>query len=211
MQKWLRAEAIGSGLATALFSGSLLGIMPLPATYAQDAVSENGATTSETTPPPVAPDTEPASGGTAPSLDDFDSYTYADLFSIAVPAGWEAMEQDSSPQVILTSEDPENPEHEAVRTEITWFNEPPDLVVAQQINDLKANGYLVSRYEPESINGTTALNIWVTELPDGLPNAFMTYIGYAESTAAVVSYYTGPNPSLETVLNSVHDSFRRLE
>ena len=49
-----------------------------------------------------------------------------------------------------------------------------------------------SRYEPEGIDNTTALNIWLSDLPDDLPNAFMSYIGYADTTAAVVSYYTAP-------------------
>lgn len=221
MGKRFKPETVILGLSATLMAGGFLGMLPFATAQAQDPdpASEMPATAAPTVPEATeaapadetapAEETTPAEETNAAPLDGFDSYTYEDLFSIAVPTGWQATEQATSPQVILS--DGEGSQDPSVRTEITWYNEPPDVVVAQQINTLRENGYQVTRYEPENINGTTALNIWLTELPDGPPNAFMTYIGYAESTAAVVSYYTGPNASLEETLNSIHDSFQRLE
>jgi hypothetical protein len=145
--------------------------------------------------------------GTTATLD---SYTYADLFAIGLPSGWQATEQANAPQVILTHSGDGIPQADNARTEITWHEQPPEVVVAQLLNDLKEQGYRVSRYEPEGIDGTTALNIWLTDLPDDLPNAFMSYIGYTDTTAAVVSYYTAPNSSIESLLVEIHESFERL-
>ena len=199
--KW----SMGSrGVTVALLSLGLA-VQTTAAVQAQEATA---------VPPPAASDSSPSTptaAETDPTSVSLPSYTYQDIFAIGLPAGWQATEQIDSPQLILTNGGAETPDAETARIEITWHEQPPEVVVAQLLNDLKANGYRVSRYEPEGIDNTTALNLWLTDLPKDLPNAFMSYIGYADTTAAVISYYTAPNPPLESLLVDIHESFERLD
>ena len=205
MQKPSRLKETVRGITAAVLSGSL-GVSLL-------AFSVQGQTQppADSLPPAAAAEPTPSADENVPPEVSLDSYTYADLFSIGVPEGWQTNEQTDSPQVTLTHSGADVSQNEAARIEITWHDQPPEVVVAQLLNDLKKNGYQVSRYEPEGIDDTTALNIWLTDLPDGMPNAFMSYIGYADITAAVVSYYTAPNPPLESLLVEIHESFERLD
>jgi hypothetical protein len=205
MEKPFNRAAVLQGLATAMVSGSLLVPGLSFAAQAQTSATEDASSPAETT--ESAPATEPD----AAAKTGLDSYTYADLFTIGLPAGWQATEQADSPQVVLTNDGGAVPPAETARIEITWYDQPPEVVVARLLNDLRENGYRVSRYEPEGIDNTTALNIWLSDLPDDLPNAFMSYIGYADTTAAVVSYYTAPSPTLEPLLVQIHESFQRLD
>jgi hypothetical protein len=176
---------------------------------AQTTPTESTSPAADTAVP--EPDTDTVSPSEAETTGPpLDRYTYADLFSIGVPAGWEASEQTEGPQVVLTNAAADN-QGETVRIEITWHDQPPEMVVAQLLNDLKSNDYRVSRYETQGIDNTTALNIWLSDLPDDFPNAYMSYIGYTDTTAAVVSYYTNPNTPLAAQLVEIHESFERLD
>jgi hypothetical protein len=226
MEKLFNRATVLTGLATAMVSGSLLvpGLSfsaqaqtstaeetsPPTETTESAPGSESQTSTEETSPPAETTESAPATEADAAAT-GLDAYTYADLFTIGLPAGWQATEQADSPQVVLTNDGDAVPPAETARIEITWYDQPPEVVVARLLNDLKENGYRVSRYEPEGIDNTTALNIWISDLPNDLPNAFMSYIGYADTTAAVVSYYTAPNPSLESLLVEVHESFERMD
>ncbi|MGF1570082.1 MAG: hypothetical protein ACFCVD_18760 [Nodosilinea sp.] len=157
---------------------------------------------------PEAPqnsETDPAPPAPAAPAAELDSYDYDTLFSIGFPAGWQVAEQGTAPQVTATSPTAPAP----LRTEVTWFEAPPREVVPQAIEDIQTNGYAVTRYDAVNIDGTTALRLWVTDLPDALPNAFMTYIGYENATAAVVTYYGENIPDVDNLLNSIHQSFQR--
>lgn len=211
MEQFIRSAALRRGLAVTCLSAALAGIGITSAAQAQTVHAESESPPSATTTPEADADSAvPIEAETATSM-GLAPYTYADLFSIGLPEGWQATEQTDAPQVILTNSGDNIPEAETARIEITWHNQPPQVVVAQLLNDLKAGGYQVSRYESEDIDNTTALNIWLSELPDDFPNAFMSYIGYAETTAAVVSYYTASNSDLASLLVEVHQSFERLE
>ena len=180
-------RAIPRGTAAALLS---IGLVSL----ASVAVQAQTATPETATPEADTSDAIPTPEASTPPTVDLTSYTYGDVFAVGLPSGWQATEQADSPQLILTNGGGDTPAADTARIEITWHEQPPEVVVAQLLNDLKTNGYRVSRYEPEGIDNTTALNVWLTDLPNDLPNAFMSYIGYADTTAAVVSYYTAPNP-----------------
>lgn len=207
------------GLTALTLAGAILASAQPNPVYAQPAAQvESSRPAAEPMPPePVEteaiPEVSPEASieGTPTAADTFDSYTYADIFAIGVPPGWQTTEQPSSPQVVLSLSGEDVPPAELVRTEVTWFEQPPEVVVAQVLRDLQASGYTVSRYETQGIDGTTALNIWVSNLPEDLPNAFMTYIGYADSTAGVVSYYNATDRTVESLLGDIHASFQRLE
>jgi len=204
MGKRFNCAVVLPGLATTVVAGSLLMPGLGCAAQAQTATPEEPSPAAETI------ENEPSSVEDATDT-SLAPYTYADLFTIGLPTGWQATEQADSPQVVLTNDGGAVPPAETARIEITWYDQPPEVVVAWLLNDLKENGYRVSRYEPEGIDNTTALNIWLSDLPDDLPNAFMSYIGYADTTAAVVSYYTAPSSTLEPLLVQIHESFQRLD
>ena len=140
---------------------------------------------------------------------DLASYTYEDLFSIGFPDGWQVTEQAASPQ--LTALAPATEAATAMRTEVTWHEAPPREIVPQALQTIQDNGYTVARYDAINVDNTTALRIWLTDLPEaGLPNAFMTYVGYPNATAVIVSYYGTQTSDLDNLLSGIHQSFQRL-
>jgi len=211
----------GSGQAMVL-AGLAAAVVSIGATSpgrAQTPLTDSASPATETdTPEPDADTVSPAETADTASPAEIeavetslDRFTYANLFAIGVPVGWQATEQANAPQVVLTNRNADNLQGEPVRIEITWHEQPPEVVVAQLLNDLKSNDYRVSRYETQGIDNTTALNIWLSNLPDDFPNAYMSYIGYTDTTAAVVSYYTNPNTPLAAQLVEIHESFERLD
>jgi hypothetical protein len=130
------------------------------------------------------------------------------LFSIAFPVGWQVNAQTDAPQVVADSAGPTD-SLPAIRTEITWQEAPPQVVVGESLNDIRAKGYTVSRYDAVTIDGVTAVRLWLSDIPDGLPNAFVTYVGYPTATATITSYYGDPTTNLDPVLMAIHQSFAR--
>jgi hypothetical protein len=140
-------------------------------------------------------------------------YVYADLFSIGFPEGWQVTEQESSPQLTaLAFSSPETgPESALLRTEITWHTAPPQEIVPQALQTIQTNGYTVARYDAIRVDGTTALRLWLTDLPEeGMSNAFMSYVGYPNATAVIVTYYRDRTPDLDNLLSGIHQSFQRV-
>ncbi|NMF84028.1 PsbP-related protein [Nodosilinea sp. P-1105] len=142
---------------------------------------------------------------------ELDSHSHNSLFSIGFPADWTVTEQDDAPQFSASAE-AEVVDEATIRTEVTWHSASPREVVPQALDEIQANGYTVARYDAINIDGTTALRIWLTDLPDeDLPNALITYIGYADVTAAVVSYYPESTPEVDNLINGIHQSFQRQQ
>ncbi|NJL45803.1 MAG: hypothetical protein HC922_08930 [Leptolyngbyaceae cyanobacterium SM2_3_12] len=193
-----------------IVGSALVGIMGLPshpaeAQVAVGNVAEPGA--------PVTSESESSSEpsgvespASVPMPEGFASYSYNGLFSVGLPSDWQVTEQTASPQLTATST---SSAATAVRTEITWFDIPPKEIVPQAIQTIQTNGYSVVRYEAANIDGTTALRIWVADLPEALPNALMTYIGYEQTTAVITSYYGAPDPAVDDLLDIIHQSFQR--
>jgi hypothetical protein len=162
---------------------------------------------------PAAP--LPPEDATAPLA--LERYVYADLFSIGFPEGWQVTEQESSPQLTaLAFSSPEtgpetDPESALLRTEITWHTAPPQEIVPQALQTIQTNGYTVARYDAIKVDGTTALRLWLTDLPEeGKSQAFMSYVGYPNATAVIVSYYRDRTPDLDNLLSGIHQSFQRV-
>jgi hypothetical protein len=154
----------------------------------------------------LAAETAPA----APATPAFDttSYTYENLFSIAFPVGWQVSEQADAPQVIAVSGGASG-SLPAMRTEVTWQDAPPKEVVGESLAAIQDKGYTVNRYDAVTIDGVTAIRLWLIEIPEELPNAFITYVGYPGATATITSYYGDTTTDLDPVLNAIHQSFQR--
>jgi len=135
------------------------------------------------------------------------SYGYNDLFTIGLPANWRVSQQSQAPQVTAQA-----PAGGAIpmRTEITWHDRPPAEVVPPDLEQIETQGYEVANYDAITINDTTALQIWLTNLPEDLPNALISYIGYPNQTAVIVTYYNGQSTAAEDLISSIHQSFQRL-
>lgn len=136
--------------------------------------------------------------------------SYADLFSIAFPAGWQVSEQADAPQLVADSAGA-NGSLPAMRTEVTWREAPPREVVGESLESLRANGYTVTRYDAVTIDGVTAVRLWISGIPEELPNAFITYVGYPTATATITSYYGDTTGNIDPVLNAIHQSFARSQ
>lgn len=154
----------------------------------------------------VAAESAPAAEA-APVLE---TTTYADVFSIAFPTGWQVSEQAEAPQLVADSAGASD-SLPAMRTEVTWREAPPREVVGESLESLRANGYTVTRYDAVTIDGVTAVRLWISEIPEELPNAFITYVGYPTATATITSYYGDTSNDIDPVLNAIHQSFARSQ
>ncbi|NJL47238.1 MAG: hypothetical protein HC929_06730 [Leptolyngbyaceae cyanobacterium SM2_5_2] len=173
------------------------------------------AASEPTAQPTAQPDLEPSNESLPPQPStptvpiDLASYAYEDLFAIGFPDGWQVTEQSASPQVTALA--PATAGTTPMRTEVTWHEMPPREIVPQALQTIQSSGYTVARYDAINVDNTTALRIWLTDLPAaGLPNAFMTYVGYQNATAVIVSYYGDPTTDLDNLLSGIHQSFERL-
>ncbi len=142
------------------------------------------------------------------ALSPLQAHTFENIFAIGLPPGWQINHQTTAPQFIATM--PATPTTPAIRTEVTWHNQPPRLVVAEDLQRIKTKGYTVARYDVVSIDKTSAVRVWLTDLPDGLPHALIAYVGYDNATAVIVSYYGAQSPAVDTLINGIHQSFHRL-
>lgn len=151
---------------------------------------------------------EAAPAAEAPPV--LETTSYADLFSIAFPAGWQVSEQTEAPQLVADSAGASG-SLPAMRTEVTWQEAPPREVVGESLESLRANGYTVTRYDAVTIDGVTAVRLWISGIPEALPNAFITYVGYPTATATITSYYGDTTDNIDPVLNAIHQSFARSQ
>ncbi|MFQ4134991.1 hypothetical protein PGN35_001605 [Nodosilinea sp. PGN35] len=149
----------------------------------------------------TAPVEAPAAIATTP-------YSYENLFSIAFPQGWQVSEPAEGPQVVAVSPGA-NGDLPAMRTEVIWQEAPPREVVGTSLQAIQTKGYTVTRYDAANIDGVTAVRLWMSEIPDGLPNAFVTYVGYPEATATITTYYGDTETNIDPILDVIHRSFAR--
>lgn len=144
----------------------------------------------------------------APAIPKLETTRYENVFSIAFPVGWQVNAQAAAPQVVADSAGATG-SLPAIHTEITWQEVPPQAVVGEALNAIRAEGYTVSRYDAAIIDGVTAVRLWLSDIPDGLPNAFVTYVGYSTATATITSYYGDTTAAIDPVLMAIHQSFAR--
>lgn len=176
-----------------------LGCAPIPVLAQTPELSIAAATS-------PLPATTPAS--------EMETYTYGDLFSIQFPQEWQVSQASESLPVVITNFSPETIERpsqpEDIRTEVTWVDKPPAEVVSQALQEIKSKGYTVADYGTVTIDETTALQLWLKDLPEQSSNAVTTYIGYDTGTAIVSSRYGAVTPEVQQLLMTLHQSFTRL-
>ncbi|HEY9880182.1 MAG TPA: hypothetical protein V6D29_17130 [Leptolyngbyaceae cyanobacterium] len=145
---------------------------------------------------------------------DLQTYTYGDLFSIQFPQGWQVSPAGESLPVVITNFSPETLDRpgqpEDIRTEVTWVDRPPAEVVAQALQEVRSKGYTMADYGALTIDETTALQLWMTDLPEAPSNAVTTYIGYENGTAIVSSRFGAATPEVQQLLMTLHRSFNLL-
>ncbi|MGB3136717.1 MAG: hypothetical protein WBG38_13065 [Nodosilinea sp.] len=154
----------------------------------------------------VAAEAAPA----VPAMPTLETTSYEDLFSIAFPVGWQVSAQADTPQVVANSAGATD-NLPPIRTEITWQSVPPQTVVGESLAAIQAQGYTVTRYDAATIDGVTAVRLWLSEIPEELPNAFVTYVGYPTATATITSYYGDTTTAIDPVLMAIHQSFARVD
>jgi hypothetical protein len=140
--------------------------------------------------------------------DGFQLYE-AEQFQIQLPAGWQATSTEGEP-TIITSPEMETDPAAGILTEIQWRNQPPGELVPIALEQIETEGHAVRRYRTLMVDGVTALRLWLAEVPETLPYATVTYVGYEQSTAVLTSRYSEPTQAVDDLLSALHGSFRAI-
>lgn len=129
-------------------------------------------------------------------------------FAVGFPQGWLVSHGETQPH--LTGQSPAG--EAAITTEVSWYAEAPGQIVPTLLADIQEKGHTVARYDAVAVDGTTALRLWLTDLPaPDRPYAFITVVGYSDATAILVSHYETSSHDLDNLLNQIHQSFQRGE
>lgn len=132
--------------------------------------------------------------------------SHGDHFGMGFPQGWVVSHGQTDPY--LTAQTPVG--EPVVTTEVSWQAEAPNQVVPALLNDIREKGYTVVRYDAITMDGTTALRLWLADLPESdRPFAFISVVGYSDATAILTSRYGTRTSDLDTLLSQIHQSFRR--
>lgn len=131
---------------------------------------------------------------------------HGDQFTVGFPQNWTVTHAGSDPYLTATAP----AEEPAITTEVSWYAEAPGQVVPTLLADIREKGHTVSRYDTVVVDNTTALRLWLTDLPaPSLPHAFITVVGYSDATAVLVSHYETRSTDIDNLLSQVHQSFQR--
>ena len=142
----------------------------------------------------------------APSPVELVTAAHGNHFTVGFPQGWTITHAEDSP--LLKAQSPAEP---TIITEISWYTEAPGQVFAALMADIQAEGHTVARYDAITMDGTTAIRLWLTDLPESEPtHAFLSVVGYGNATALLVSRYNARSHDLDNLLSQIHQSFRRM-
>lgn len=134
--------------------------------------------------------------------------THGSQFAIGFPETWVITHGETNPH--LTATDPAG--ELAITTEVSWYAQAPGTMVPTLLADIQEKGYTVTLYDAIALDDTTALRLWLADLPDSeLSYAFMTVIGYDDATAVLISRYATRTNEVDNLLNQIHESFRRSD
>lgn len=215
-------------MAMTLLSITLVSLVGSPGLGADHQTASTANRLAQDAPSPEAPELDEAdfegspeqNPSPQPVLTPLTQHRYGDLFSIGFPADWDVTIQDGEPQIVATAMDATSMDATTIDapstgvpilTEVTWIAAPPQQVVPQALQEIQTKGHSVLRYDAISMDGTSAIRLWLTDLPDEeAPHAFVSYVGYASGTARIVTYYRDRSPDLDNLLSTVHQSFQRL-
>jgi hypothetical protein len=149
---------------------------------------------------------------TAP-MPEFEIYTLEDVFAIEVPQGWQVSEMPADRTAVLTNDSSDiatGSADTAIRTEVTLVAEPPNTYVEQELDALIQSGYAIDQYGLASVKGNTAFRVWLIDLPLDYTYQVITFIGYEQNTAKIVSYYNDPSPANIDLILYIHRPFELL-
>lgn len=99
---------------------------------------------------------------------------------------------------------------ELVATQIVSIDAPPGPVVNANIDSFVEEGAAVGRYRTVTIDGQSALVMWLSNRPDELSEAIATFIGYGNKTVLLFSRYSPSNETAEEHILQMHTSFSNL-
>ncbi len=152
----------------------------------------------------VAPMAEPVAADPVPLT----PAAHGTQFAIGFPDNWVITHGETNPT--LTAASPNG--GPAITTEVSWYAQAPGEMVPTLLADIQEKGYTVTLYDAIALDDTTALRLWLADLPASeLSYAFMTVIGYGDATAVVISRYETRSHDVDTLLNQIHESFRRSD
>ena len=97
-----------------------------------------------------------------------------------------------------------------VETRLYHVDAPPGPLVNANIDSFIEEGAAVSRYRSVTVDGQSALVMWLAERPGELTSAIATFIGYGDETVFLFSRYSPENPTAEGEILSLHGSFSNL-
>lgn len=132
---------------------------------------------------------------------------YSDeAISIDYPATWQIEVEDDSLKITNL------PDTEAglVATQIFQIDAPPGPLVNANIDSFLEEGSTVGRYRTITVDGQSALVMWLSDRPDTLSQAIATFIGYGDKTVFLFSRYADTNSTAESEILRLHTSFSNL-
>ncbi|MEM9149922.1 MAG: hypothetical protein AAGB19_05660 [Cyanobacteria bacterium P01_F01_bin.3] len=97
-----------------------------------------------------------------------------------------------------------------VDTRLYQVDAPPGPLVDANIDSFIEEGAAVGRYRSVTIDGQSALVIWLVDRPGDLSSAIATFIGYGDQTIFLFSRYSPENVDAESAILDIHGSFLNL-
>ncbi|MEB3289988.1 MAG: hypothetical protein VKI82_08730 [Leptolyngbya sp.] len=156
--------------------------------------------------PSADPDSDNPSQSSPSSASPVELITasHGNHFTVGFPQDWVITHAEISP--LLKAQSPVDP---SLTTDVSWYPEAPGQVFAALLADIQAQGHTVVRYDAIAMDDTTAIRLWLTDLPASEPAyAFISVVGYGSATAVLVSRYETRSSDLEDLLSQIHQSFR---
>ena len=179
-----------------------------PDSSAPEPVNPNSANPDpvnpDASPEPSSPESseplvQPAPAGTTTNYSD-------DAMSIDFPADWKV--DVSADGLMITNVTTD--ENNLVATQVNRIAATPGAVVNANIDSFIKEGAAVGRYRAVTIDGQSALVIWLSDRPDPLSKAIATFIGYGNETVLLFSRYSPDNATAEEDVLRLHSSYRNL-
>ncbi len=164
-----------------------------------ESVNQGSSEPEPPSPESVEPLVQPAAAGETTNYSD-------DAMSIDFPADWKVDVSDDGLMITNVTTDESN----LVATQVNHVAAPPGAVVNANIDSFVKEGTAVGRYRAVTIDGQSALVMWLSDRPDTLSNAIATFIGYGNETVLLFSRYSPDNATAEDDVLRLHTSYHNL-
>ena len=203
----VRASSAGL-LAVALLTALSADALHTPANAETSDASESLTELPESTEESDSPDVLGSPVGIEPLENAVETANYSDgNISLDYPATWQ-INVDETGEVGIANM-PESPS-DLVDTRLYQVDAPPGPLVDANIDSFIEEGAAVGRYRSVTIDGQSALVIWLADRPGDLSSAIATFIGYGDQTIFLFSRYSPENVDAESAILDIHGSFLNL-